>query len=155
MFNYCNMYIFFTVRHASCTVGISSVTTGIMGELYISQRDRKCVCICTELRLCARSHVCVDLCCADGLIILWTAALLVLLWMWQANKDWIKIKNIGGWHSESLQEKEMLSAVYLFHFLLIIGRLAAKTHIYIFSVMPKKKTHKILCPKFYRLSFHK
>lgn len=37
--------------------------------------------------LCACAHMCVDLCCADGLIILWTAGLLVLLRMWQANKD--------------------------------------------------------------------
>lgn len=60
----------------------------IMGGLYKKQRNCICVCMC----LCACSQVCVDLCCADGLIILWTAAPLVLLWMWQANKDWIKIK---------------------------------------------------------------
>lgn len=55
----------------------------IMGELYVRKIARVCVCVCLRLG----AFVCADLCCADGLIILWTAALLVLLWMWQANKD--------------------------------------------------------------------
>lgn len=48
-----------------------------------------CVCVCPRVCVwvCVCSLMCVDLCCADGLIILWTAALLVLLWMWQTNKD--------------------------------------------------------------------
>lgn len=38
----------------------------------------------------------------------------------------------------------MLSAIYSFHFRLIIGRLAAKIHIYIFLVMPKKETQNVV-----------
>lgn len=69
--------------------------------------------------------------------------------MWQANKDWIKIKNIGGRRPESLQEKEMLSAVYLFHFPLIIGSVGANIRISIFSVTSKEEY-----TKFYAEIFH-
>ena len=46
----------------------------------------------------------------------------------------------------------MLSAVYLFHFLLIIGSVGTEIRISIFSVIPKKNTHKILCSIFHPLS---
>lgn len=49
----------------------------------------------------------------------------------------------------------MLSVVYLFHFLLIIGSVGTELRISIFSVMPKKNTHKILCSIFHPLSFLK
>lgn len=49
----------------------------------------------------------------------------------------------------------MLSAVYLFHFLLIIGSVGTKIHISIFSVMPKRRTRKMLCSIFQPLSFLK
>lgn len=86
-----------------------------------------CVCVsCVYVRASVRAPVRarVDLCCSDGLIILWTAALLVLPWMWRANKDCIKIKIEGGRRSESLRgrkgESDVVGLFYLFHFLLII-----------------------------------
>lgn len=84
-----------------------------------------CLCVCGVFA-CVRApgRVSVDLCCSDGLIILWTAALLVLPWMWRANKDCIKIKIEGGRRSESLRgrkgEDDVVGLFYLFHFLLII-----------------------------------
>lgn len=97
------------------------------GELSTRGKDHVCVCVsCVYVRASVRAPVraCVDLCCSDGLIILWTAALLVLPWMWRANKDCIKIKIEGGRRSESLRgrkgESDVVGLFYLFHFLLII-----------------------------------
>lgn len=49
-------------------------------------------------------------------------------------------------------EKEMLSVVYLFHFLLIIGSVSTKIHISIFLA---SEEHNIFRPNFLPLSFSK
>ena len=111
---------------ARYTAGTSSAPAG-QGKNCPLEEDHVRVCLC----VCAHAPVrrCVDLCCTDGLIILWTTALLVLPSMRRPNKDCIKIKKQSGGGGGGggargpvgrEAESDVVGLFYLFHFLLII-----------------------------------